>query len=633
MAEKKVYIGSFGPILYDDSNAIDDADGDFTGEDQKGLVTDGDVLIGGDATFTGSIEAETVGIEDSDGSHHLTFKWNEDDSADRTLNFLVSGGNRSLTLSGNLTVEAASLINQDLTTDSTTAALAGLTLGTGELTCGSINRASGSLTLEIGGVAQATVATTSLTVTPTLLLSTCVDAGTDTDKFLVLDGSNNVDYRTGAEVLSDIGAASVVTFAAVNAALAAANADIDINNQDLENVNQLAVGFTSPTYDIELRSAADYNVTAFRVYSDTATHRPYLYFTKSHTDTPWSIVETIDNEYLGDITWFGVSTSPAFAEAASVYAMQAGAAAGAYVPAELIFKVSGSASLSDTMKLTATELYLEDGVNYGSHDSDETMYFGRAVIGWQGAGNEAALMHRALALDGTNYAIKQLNLGDTYLNCSAGKQIYFRRNNATVTTLDDLDDLTDGGETALHSHAAGANDVTAATNITDHAIVRGDGGAKGVQEAATATIDDDGIVTLSGQSGCLVTLSANQDIPSGVNTQVQFDTEGYDTQNEFNTITHTFTASTAGKYLVSILVLTAESVNIQDIVLAMIYKNDALETFNAITSARNGTVTVRLTAVVDVSINDTIEGWFYHDYGANREINSALCQMAIQKIS
>ena len=39
-----------------------------------------------------------------------------------------------------------------------------------------------------------------------LALSSVSNAGTDTDKFLVLDTSGNVDFRTGAEVLSDIGA-------------------------------------------------------------------------------------------------------------------------------------------------------------------------------------------------------------------------------------------------------------------------------------------------------------------------------------------------------------------------------------------------------------------------------------------
>ncbi len=45
-----------------------------------------------------------------------------------------------------------------------------------------------------------------VTIAKTLTLSTVAAAGTDTDKFLVLDSSGNVDYRTGSQVLSDIGA-------------------------------------------------------------------------------------------------------------------------------------------------------------------------------------------------------------------------------------------------------------------------------------------------------------------------------------------------------------------------------------------------------------------------------------------
>ena len=39
-----------------------------------------------------------------------------------------------------------------------------------------------------------------------LILTSIVNAGTDTDKFLVLDTNGNVDFRTGTEILSDIGA-------------------------------------------------------------------------------------------------------------------------------------------------------------------------------------------------------------------------------------------------------------------------------------------------------------------------------------------------------------------------------------------------------------------------------------------
>jgi|LGOV01.1.fsa_nt_gb hypothetical protein len=45
MALRKLYIGSVGPFLYDDADPIDDPDGDFAGEDYKGLVTNGQMLV------------------------------------------------------------------------------------------------------------------------------------------------------------------------------------------------------------------------------------------------------------------------------------------------------------------------------------------------------------------------------------------------------------------------------------------------------------------------------------------------------------------------------------------------------------------------------------------------------------
>jgi len=45
----------------------------------------------------------------------------------------------------------------------------------------------------------------SLGITGSLNISSVVNAGTDTDKFLVLDSNGNVDFRTGTQVLSDIG--------------------------------------------------------------------------------------------------------------------------------------------------------------------------------------------------------------------------------------------------------------------------------------------------------------------------------------------------------------------------------------------------------------------------------------------
>lgn len=57
-------------------------------------------------------------------------------------------------------------------------------------------------------IVNGTTAIISGSLTGSLNLDSVKNAGTDTDKFLVLDTNGNVDFRTGAEILSDISAAS-----------------------------------------------------------------------------------------------------------------------------------------------------------------------------------------------------------------------------------------------------------------------------------------------------------------------------------------------------------------------------------------------------------------------------------------
>ncbi len=45
MTIRKYYIGSLGPFLYDDTDLINDPDGDFAGEDLHGFITDGPVKV------------------------------------------------------------------------------------------------------------------------------------------------------------------------------------------------------------------------------------------------------------------------------------------------------------------------------------------------------------------------------------------------------------------------------------------------------------------------------------------------------------------------------------------------------------------------------------------------------------
>lgn len=59
-----------------------------------------------------------IRLIDTNATHYLQLEWDEDDIAHRGLKFQVNSGNRIIALTGNLTVESASLLNQDLTTDS-----------------------------------------------------------------------------------------------------------------------------------------------------------------------------------------------------------------------------------------------------------------------------------------------------------------------------------------------------------------------------------------------------------------------------------------------------------------------------------------------------------------------------------
>jgi len=58
-----------------------------------------------------------IRLLDTDYSHYLALMWNENRAANQTLNFITGAGDRTVTLNGNLTVESASLVNQDLTSD------------------------------------------------------------------------------------------------------------------------------------------------------------------------------------------------------------------------------------------------------------------------------------------------------------------------------------------------------------------------------------------------------------------------------------------------------------------------------------------------------------------------------------
>jgi len=84
----------------------------------------------------------------------------------------------------------------------------------------------------------------------TITMKTCINAGEDTDKFVVWDASGNLDFRTGAEVLSDIGGAG-----GTHALLDGSIAD-DTVAQDVTR-GSIIYGNSTPAWDELVIGAAD----------------------------------------------------------------------------------------------------------------------------------------------------------------------------------------------------------------------------------------------------------------------------------------------------------------------------------------------------------------------------------------
>ena len=124
-----------------------------------------------------------------------------------------------------------------------------------------INEAAPDSTLEVGGTGHFTdtLRTDGLldansgadiegavNIQSTLTLQTVINAGVDTDKFLVLDGSGNVDYRTGTEVLSDIGGAPALSLTTNYIPKAASPTTLDDSDIYQDTHGNIGINTTTP---------------------------------------------------------------------------------------------------------------------------------------------------------------------------------------------------------------------------------------------------------------------------------------------------------------------------------------------------------------------------------------------------
>jgi excisionase family DNA binding protein len=117
----------------------------------RSLSIEADSAINQDLTSDADPSFNTIGLNDNNDTHQLYLAWGDDETNDRTLTFSLGAtpANRQLT------IEADSLINQDVTSDSTTVTFGDLSLTTGDLTLQNSetisNSTDGSITLAASG--------------------------------------------------------------------------------------------------------------------------------------------------------------------------------------------------------------------------------------------------------------------------------------------------------------------------------------------------------------------------------------------------------------------------------------------------------------------------------------------------
>jgi len=147
----------------------------------------------------------------------------------------------------------------------------------------------------------------SITVTGSYQINGLVNAGVDTDKFLVLDSSNNVDYRTGTELLSDIGAASAthgvtvgyLPYAPSATAFNESNVFYDVAN------GRIGIGTAVPTARLHIVDGMSYLRVAESVFQ---TSKMNIYFSNNYgfigqtgtgTNKDIFFVDTLNNVVFG----------------------------------------------------------------------------------------------------------------------------------------------------------------------------------------------------------------------------------------------------------------------------------------------------------------------------------------------
>jgi len=131
-----------------------------------------------------------------------------------------------------------------------------------------------------------------------------------------------------------------------------------------------------------------------------------------------------------------------------------------------------------------------------------------------------------------------------------------------------------------------------------------------------------GITSLPKQSGFRATRKTAQSLSTGTGTKIQYDTEEYDIQGEYDNVTNfRFTATKAGIYAISASVFTdAMAWDAGEVFIIQLYKNDALVAEGYRSFAQAAQTSAYLPSTICdqryLAAGDYLEIFVYHDQGA-----------------
>lgn len=204
------------------------------------------------------------------------------------------------------------------------------------------------------------------------------------------------------------------------------------------------------------------------------------------------------------------------------------------------------------------------------------------------------------------------------LTPSVAQGMYFKTNNTSAKTITMFDDGFTGQVIRVI-----INDANTTIDFTGTNLKRNPGSdwLPNSGDHMTCLFDgtnwycDTGGGDLS--SAVSVYLSADQSLTASTEARVEFDTEVYDVLGEFNTTTHIFTATVAGKYLINWQVAFKVD-SADDTLKVYLFKNlpagfSTSPTYNKVRSlAESPSIsshTMAASVVLDLSVDDTIQLW------------------------